>query len=126
MGRGGGRGATHEAGGTDWGEGGAHVTSDSHVETSFSCAMTSGLHGGVEQGTRLKTMPGSAVTWESGPATSSPDMEPGCLGAQAEGSNPQAPGCGGRRCGGGGFLTSLPFFVAGSSLSWGPSHYFRQ
>ncbi|MGH0173810.1 UNVERIFIED_CONTAM: hypothetical protein FKN15_066522 [Acipenser sinensis] len=57
-------------------------------------AATSGQPGGAEQETRRPPVPGGAATWESGPATKGPDMEPGCPGAQAEGSNPQAPGCG--------------------------------
>ncbi|MGH0115821.1 UNVERIFIED_CONTAM: hypothetical protein FKN15_054177 [Acipenser sinensis] len=57
-------------------------------------AATSGQPGGAKQETRRPPVPGGAATWESGPATKGPDMEPGCPGAQAEGSNPQAPGCG--------------------------------
>ncbi|MGH0143383.1 UNVERIFIED_CONTAM: hypothetical protein FKN15_000235 [Acipenser sinensis] len=75
--------------------------------------VTSGLLGGTGQETKLPTVPGGAATWESGPVTRGPDMQPGCLGAQVEGTNPQAPDCGS-------LLTSLPF-VASSSL-WGSRH----
>ncbi|MGH0121376.1 UNVERIFIED_CONTAM: hypothetical protein FKN15_072410 [Acipenser sinensis] len=49
----------------------------------YSAAM-SGQPGGAEQETRRPPVPGGAATWESGPVTKGP----------AEGSNPQAPGCG--------------------------------
>ncbi|KAK1171652.1 hypothetical protein AOXY_G6532 [Acipenser oxyrinchus oxyrinchus] len=37
------------------------------------------------------TVSGGVATWESGPATIGQDMQVRCLGAQAEGSNSQAP-----------------------------------
>ncbi|MGH0120751.1 UNVERIFIED_CONTAM: hypothetical protein FKN15_027117 [Acipenser sinensis] len=52
------------------------------------CEATSGQPGGAEQETRRPPVPGGAATWESGPATRGPDMQPRCLGAQVEGTNP--------------------------------------
>ncbi|MGH0131572.1 UNVERIFIED_CONTAM: hypothetical protein FKN15_027657 [Acipenser sinensis] len=57
-------------------------------------AATSGQPEGVQQETKRPPVPDGAVTWESGPATKDPDMQPGCLGAQVENTNSQAPGYG--------------------------------
>ncbi|MGH0127997.1 UNVERIFIED_CONTAM: hypothetical protein FKN15_028577 [Acipenser sinensis] len=74
------------------------------------------------------TVPGGATTWESGPVTRGPDMQPGCLGVQVKGSANKkegvTPGCGRGVVVGTVMevVSSPPFSTAGSSLFWGSGH----
>ncbi|MGH0137004.1 UNVERIFIED_CONTAM: hypothetical protein FKN15_061968 [Acipenser sinensis] len=45
---------------------------------SSSCAVTSGFQGGVEQGTRQGSLPGSVATWAQGQAEGDPGIPDRC------------------------------------------------
>ncbi|MGH0183389.1 UNVERIFIED_CONTAM: hypothetical protein FKN15_011845 [Acipenser sinensis] len=103
-------------------EGGSvHSPAPSWRDRDLATGNQGALYGpsGMQAGDQSAAAPGR------GPATKGPDMEPGCPAAQAEGSNPQAPGYGtGVVVGAVVQVVSSPppFFVASSSIFQGSRH----